>query len=133
VTDWAERITRHITADGSVVVPARIAGWLDGVAGVTADRRIEMRATDPLAYEVLAALHIAALSRGSENGTKRAGGQGTQQESKQWLTTREAAHEAGVTDRCIRKWITGGRLPATRTGWQYLIDRTHLNIRALAA
>jgi excisionase family DNA binding protein len=133
MTDWAVRISRHMTPQGAVIVPPRIAAWLEEKAGVTSDRRIGMRGTDPLAYEVLAALYIAALQHRSDLGTKRAGGQGTPEDCKQWLTTAEAAHEAGVTDRCIRKWITGGQLPATRTGWQYLIDRTHLNIRALAA
>ena len=26
--DWAERIGRHITVEGSVIVPPRIANWL---------------------------------------------------------------------------------------------------------
>jgi excisionase family DNA binding protein len=133
MTDWAARIGRHITSEGSVVVPPRIAHWLEQKAGVTSDRRIAIRDTDPEAYEVLAALHLAALQHRSDLGTKRAGGQGTPEDCKQWLTTAEAANEAGVTDRCIRNWITRGQLPATRNGWQYLIDRTHLNIRALAA
>jgi hypothetical protein len=61
-TDWAQRIGRHVTAEGSVIVPTRIAHWLEQKAGVTGDKRISLRDTDPLAYEVLAALHIAALS-----------------------------------------------------------------------
>ena len=102
MTDWAQRIGRHITPSGSVVVPPRIAHWLEKKAGVTGDKRISLRDTDPLAYEVLAALHIAALSHGSEDGTKRAVRQPKQQESDQWLTTQEAATELGVSVRAIR-------------------------------
>jgi excisionase family DNA binding protein len=131
--DWARRIGRHITVEGSVIVPPRIAWWLEQKAGVTADKRISIRDTDPLAYEVLAALHIAALSLGSENGTKHAVGQAKQQESDQWLTTAEAATELGVTDRAIRKQIATGRLPARRRGWQWQINRTDLHVQAFAA
>jgi len=133
MADWAERIGRHITAEGCVVVPPRIAAWLEQKAGVTGDKRISLRDTDPLAYEVLAALHIAALSHGSENGTKGVAGQPKQQESDQWLTTSEAATELGITDRAIRKQIATGRLPARRRGWQWQINRTDLHIQALAA
>jgi excisionase family DNA binding protein len=133
MTDWAERIGRHITAEGSVVVPPRIAAALEEKAGLTADRQILVRDNDPLAYEVLAALHLAALIHSSGSGTKLAAVQHGSKESDQWLTTTEAAAEVGVTDRCIRKWITTGRLPARQHGNRYLIDRQHLTIQALAA
>ena len=55
--DHVARIQRRITADGSVIVPPRIAAWLERHAGVTGDRRIRLRGNDPDAYEVLAALH----------------------------------------------------------------------------
>jgi excisionase family DNA binding protein len=132
-TDWAQRIGRHVTAEGSVIVPTRIAHWLEQKAGVTGDKRISLRDTDPLAYEVLAALHIAALSHGSESGTKGVVGQPKQEESDQWLTTAEAAGELGVTDRAIRKRIATGRLPARRRGWQWQIDRNDLQIQAFVA
>ena len=72
MNDWASRIGRHMTAEGSVVVPARIAAWLEQRAGLTTDSRIRVRDTDPAAYEVLMALHAAALDHRSGTGTKLA-------------------------------------------------------------
>ena len=133
MVDWSSRIGRHITPEGCVVVPARIAAWLEDKAGVTADRRIMLRDTDPEAYEVLAALRIAALQHRSANGTKVVGTAPDSTESEQWLTTSQAAAQVGVTDRCIRKWIGTGRLPAQRHGRDWRINPAHLHIRALAA
>jgi excisionase family DNA binding protein len=133
MTEWAQRIGRHLTADGSVIVPPRIAHWLEKHADVTDDRRIAIRGSDPLAYEVLAALHIAALIHGSANGTKPVVLQSCTQESDMWMTTAEAAAETGVTDRAIRKQIAADRLPATRHGGRWLINRNDLRIQALAA
>lgn len=131
--DWAGRIGRHLTTEGAVVVPARIAAWLEQKAGVTADRRIALRNTDPQAYEVLAALHLAALAHWTANGTKHAAGQPAPQELTTWLTAAEAAHQAEVTDSAIRKWIRTGRLPATKRGGRWLINRNDLHAHTLAA
>jgi excisionase family DNA binding protein len=133
MSDWASRIGRHMTAEGSVVVPARIAAWLEQRAGLTTDSRIRVRDTDPAAYEVLMALHAAALDHRSGTGTKLAGAQPSRQESETWLTTTEAASLLGVTDRAVRKWIARGRLPATRHGGRWLINRAHLHLQAFTA
>lgn len=130
---WDQLIGRHLTPDGSVIVPPRIAKWLEDKAGMTADRRIMLRDTDPEAYEVLMALHLAAITPRSDCGTKDAEHQPNQPESVQWLTTNEAATETGVTDRCIRKRINDGRLLATRRGGQWLINRNDLRAHQLAA
>ncbi|WP_082956779.1 helix-turn-helix domain-containing protein [Mycolicibacter sinensis] len=122
--NWAYRIGRHIGPDGSVMVPPRIAQWLEAKAGLTADRRINLRTTDPAAYEILSALHLAALSHRSGNGTKPTAAQADSQKSSSWITTVAAAAQLGVTDRCIRKWIAQGRIPATRHGGRWLI-RAH--------
>lgn len=95
-----------------------------------------LRDTDPLAYEVLAALQIAAITHSSSsaaNGTKPAVSQPYPHESDTWLTTADAAAEMGITDRAIRKEIATERLPARRHGGRWLIDRENLNIRTLAA
>jgi excisionase family DNA binding protein len=131
--DWVARICRHITPDGSVIVPSRIAAALEAKAGVTPDRRIALRGTDPEAYEVLAALHLAALSHSSGTGTETAAVQRNLQLCEEWLTTTEAAQVVGVSDRCIRKWIASQRLPARRHGNRYLVNRQHLTVRAMAA
>lgn len=131
--NWSARIGRHITTDGSVLVPPRIAAFLEHRAGLTGERRILLRDTDPAAYEVLAALHLAALAHRSGDGTKDAEPQPNQPHWTQWLTTSQAAQQVGVTDRCIRKWIRHNKLPATRHGDRWLINPHHLNIPKLTA
>lgn len=136
--DWAARFAAHIGPGGCVIVPPRIARWLDRKSGMTYEKRIALRDTDPEAYSVLAALRMVALTDGetpgSANGTKVAEPQRNQQDSEAWLTTAEAAKLTGVTDRCIRKWIATQRLPARRHGGRWVIDRQHVNIaQALAA
>jgi len=143
--DWAGRIGRHITAEGSVVVPPRIAEWIESQIGLVSERRIKMADADPLAYAVLSALRLVALQQRDEgvrgrghpwwtaNGTKVAVIQQHRQELDVWLTAVEAAAAMGVTDSAIRKWIRTGRLPAIKRGGRWLINRSHLNIRALTA
>jgi excisionase family DNA binding protein len=128
VSSWEERIARRLTGDGSVIVPPRFAAWLEDKAGLTAERRLMLRDTDQVAYEVLAALRLAALAHRSGNGTKMAAPQPVQPQSESWLTTSQAAQLAGVTDRCIRKWIAQHRLPATRHGERWLINPAHLHL-----
>jgi excisionase family DNA binding protein len=130
--DWAERIGRHILPDGSVAVPPRIAAWLKKQAALTSAPRISVRDSDPLAYEVLAALHIAALSPRSDGGTNFAARQHLTEELTVWMSTGTAAALLGVTDRAIRKRIATGKLPATRHGSRWLINRNHLQALALS-
>ncbi|WP_052066184.1 helix-turn-helix domain-containing protein [Rhodococcoides fascians] len=123
-TSLEVRISRRLTADGSVIIPPRIARWLEHNAGMTADRRIRLRDNDPEAYVALTALHLSALS--SESGTKDALPQRHRKESVQWLSTSQAADTLHVTDRCIRKWCTTGRLHAQHIGGRWLIDPTSI-------
>jgi len=118
------RIAQRITSDGSVIVSPRIARWLEQQADMTADRRIRLRDTDPEAYVVLAALHLAACR--SDCGTNHAAAQGVSADSNMWVSTSEAAEALGVTDRCVRKRCKTGQLPAVRTGGRWLINRTTL-------
>jgi|GEM_PF-2874178 excisionase family DNA binding protein len=124
---WEQRIADRMTPDGSVVVPPRVAAYLEAKAGVTADRRILLRGHDDEAYEVLMALHFAADAHRSGNGTEHVVGQRKQ---PKLMTTTEAAKAIGVTDRCIRKRIATGRLPAERHGGSWLINPAQLNIAA---
>ncbi|WP_408633190.1 helix-turn-helix domain-containing protein [Mycobacterium hippophais] len=91
-------------------------------------RRILIRTTDPLAYEVLAALRIAALAHGSGPGTKQVEAQQSLRESKPWLTTAEAAERLGISDRAVRKRIARGRLPAMSCGGRWLVNHHHVRI-----
>lgn len=126
---WDSRISRHIAANGSVLVPPRIARWLESKAGVTAEWRISLRGTDFEAYEVLLAMHMAALRSGC--GTDSPVGQREQSPLEAWMSTKEAAAEMQVSDRCVRKWIHTGRLPATMSGARWLINRNDLGVHNL--
>lgn len=128
---WEARICRHVTANGSVIVPPRIARWLESKAGLTAEWRIGLRGTDTEAYEVMLALHLAALR--SDCGTNAVVRQCEHPKLKTWLSTREAAAELHVSDRCIRNWCNSGRLPATMSGGRWLIDRNTLRVQSLTA
>lgn len=88
---------------------------------MTADRRANLRQTDPEAYEVLTALHLAAL--GADCGTKPVAAQPTAPQLEMWMSTREAAQRHGVGERCIRKWARTGRISAVMTGNRWLINR----------
>ena len=41
-----------------------------------------------------------------------------------WLTVPEAAAELDVDPSTVRRWAATGKLPATRRGSRWLIDRT---------
>lgn len=123
------RIAQQRTSDGSAIIAPRIAHWLEKQCRITPDRRINLRTTDPDAYVVLTALHLAALC--SDSGTNHAAVQPNQRESNVWMSTSEAAKALGVTDRCVRKWCLSGRLDATMSGSRWLINRN--SITALKA
>lgn len=124
------RIVEHITGDGSVIIPPRIARWLEQNSGMTADRRIKLRDTDPDAYVALAALHLSALS--SDSGTKDAAPQSVSANLNMWMSTKQAANALGVTDRCIRKWCTTGRLHAELVGARWLVDPNSIALQHIA-
>ena len=121
--DWGRRIGQHIRGDGSVVIPARIAAWLDRTTGFTADRRIRLRDTDPDAYATLAAIRLAALSyrNGSHCGTKTGAPQPNSPDSEPWVDTATAARRLGISPRAVRKRAAAGRIPARRTGGRWLV------------
>ena len=126
-----DRIAQHITDDGSVIISPRMARWLEKQSGMTADRRIRLRHSDPDAYVALAALHLAAI--GSAYGTNQSAAQPHTAESNTWMSTGEAADALGVTTRCIRKRCETGTLPAIRSGGRWLINRTTLALKHTAA
>ncbi|WP_457125778.1 helix-turn-helix domain-containing protein [Mycobacteroides abscessus] len=88
---------------------------------MTADRRIRLRDSDPEAYVALAALHLSALRR-SDCGTESVAGLHNTTSLGIWISTTEAAQALHVTDRCIRKWCTTGRLHAVRAGNRWLVN-----------
>jgi excisionase family DNA binding protein len=105
-----------------VIVPARIANWLATRTNLS-DVRISARGTDPEVYAVLAALHRAGLAwRTSVTGSAAPAEPEATALSK-WMSTTQAAHQLGVTDRAIRLAITQHRLPAENVDGRWRITR----------
>ena len=107
----------------AVVVPARVAAWLQSRAGL--DRlRIDNRGVDPEVDAVLTALRVAALHwRAAATGSDPRKEPEGEAESVTWLTSAQAADSLGVGPRAIRLAIAEQRLPAERVGGRWLINR----------
>lgn len=95
-----------------VVVPARIAAWLERNLGLN-QVRINARGADPEVDSVLNALRLAALTwRTTVTGSSQAPEPEATRESK-WYSTTEAGERLGITDRAVRLAIKEKRLHAT--------------------
>jgi excisionase family DNA binding protein len=106
-----------------VVVPARVAAFLDRAADLTRIRG-QVRGADPELDAVLTALREAAMAwRGSVSaGTNRAP-IAEPVAQLPWVDSQTAAAALGISDRGIRKAIAEGRLQATRVGGRWRINR----------
>lgn len=119
----------YVHGDGSVVVvPARVAAWLQRHAGLRS-LRTECRGVDREVDAVLVALAVAAAAwsgqfNGSGSGTVHAGQPEPAPVST--LTTAQAATLLGCTDRAVRKAIAAGRLHAVDDGGRWRIAREDL-------
>ena len=95
-----------------VIVPARIAAWLERHASLN-EVRIRSRGADPEVDAVLAALRLAALTwRTAVTGSTNAPEPELPPQSK-YYSTSEAAERLGITDRAVRLAIAQNRLNAT--------------------
>ncbi|MFE2110368.1 helix-turn-helix domain-containing protein [Kitasatospora sp. NPDC059463] len=105
--------------DGPVVlIPARIAAWLDRHADL-AQLRIQHRGSDPELDAVLVALRTAALAwRTAATGTPQ-----RQQPAPlpKWLGTTAAADHLGLAPRTIRLACETGALPARQIDGRWRI------------
>lgn len=105
-------------------VPGRVAAWLLSLAAL--DRiRIEVRGVDPEVDAVLVALRRTAMAwRDTALGTDHRN-QPEPVPLSGVMSTQQVADALGVTDRAVRKAITGSRLPATKTDgrWQITAGR----------
>jgi excisionase family DNA binding protein len=111
-----------------VVVPARVAAWMDATLRLR-EVRTAVRAADAEVYSVLVAIRLAALTW--RNGTSGSGQQAAPQPAStpgsQLMTTTQAAAITGVSDRTIRRAVSGGTLPARKHGGRWLITSTDLD------
>lgn len=103
-----------------VIVPARIAAWLERNLSLN-QARINARGADPEVDSVLNALRVAALTwRATVTGSSQAPEPEVARESK-WYSTTEAAERLGITDRAVRLAIKEKRLHATDLGGRWRI------------
>lgn len=110
----------HGVAAPIVILPARVAAWLERHAGLN-DLRIRSRGADPEVDSVLQALHRASLYwRTSATGSSHAPEPEVVAQSKYW-STGEAAERLGITDRAVRLAIAEKRLPATSLNGRWRI------------
>ncbi|WP_171467684.1 helix-turn-helix domain-containing protein [Cellulosimicrobium sp. 72-3] len=111
------------TQGPAVMVPARVAAWLEVRAGLSSVRA-KARGTDPEVDAVLFALRMAGLAwRTSATGSEVEPEPEVPRESSQWLSTGQAAELLGITDRAVRLAIREGRLDAEQVAGRYRISR----------
>lgn len=108
---------------GCVVVPARVAAYLESKAGLSSFR-VSNRGADAEVDSVLIALHLAAMNwRGSATGTRDAAPAEPPADSPHRLTTSQAAALLQVGERAIRKAIANESLPAENINGRWVITR----------
>lgn len=111
----------HGVAAPIVILPARVAAWLERHAGLN-DLRVRARGNDPEVDSVLQAMHRASLHwRTAATGSNRAPEPEAPTELNQWFSTTQAADRLGITDRAVRLAIAEHRLPATNLNGRWRI------------
>lgn len=109
-----------------VLVPARVAAWLEKRAGLSS-LRARARGADPEVDAVLLALRVAGLAwLTSATGSEVEPEPEVRRESSQWLSTGQAAELLGMTDRGVRLAISEGRLEAEKVADRYRISRSNV-------
>lgn len=116
-----------IGANGpAVMVPARVAAWLD-VHAKLSSLRVRTRGSDSEVDAVLVALRVAALEwRTSATGSEVEPEPEVRRESSQWLSTGQAAGLLGMSARGVRLAISEGRLEAQQVAGRYRISRANV-------
>lgn len=110
----------------AVVVPARVAAWLESKANLSA-LRVRARGSDAEVDAVLVALRVAALAwRTSATGSDVEPTPEAARGSEQWLSTSKAADLLGITDRAVRLAIREGRLEAVQVAGRWRVSRANV-------
>jgi len=125
----AERTPTHYVhgmAGPVVIVPGRIAAWLERHADLNSVR-VSSRGLDAEADAVLVALRVAALAwRGAATGSQQPAEPEVTGSSRQWMTTSQAGTRLGITDRAVRLAIQERRLPAENVDGRWRITNEDL-------
>jgi excisionase family DNA binding protein len=121
-------IARLLRPDGSVTVPASVAGevlraLVRDLAGRT---RADGGEVSPQARRVLYALHAAAV-RGDQTEPGSSGGTPERPPATLELTVCEAAHAMRCSPSYARRLARSGRVRARRAGPVWLIDAASLD------
>ncbi len=116
-----------------MAAPDWLAVWLETSTNVSS-RRVALRGLNPAADDALVALHSVAtqwsvMASGSAAGADSGTEQHLLPEPERELVAEHinvntAAEVIGISARAVRKAIADQRLPASRIGSQWLIDRT---------
>lgn len=116
-----------------VVLPGWFVDWLERNSNI-GQVRVHARGTDPAVDELLLATRHAAMQwrttsePASDTGSKPAPvSEVAPSLTREWLTVAQAAGLIGITDRAVRLAITERRLPATRSGRAWQIERSDVN------
>jgi excisionase family DNA binding protein len=115
--------------DGSVVIPASIAGEVlrAVVRDLTERVRTDGGEVSSAARGVLRALHAAASQPSREGDGSEFGTPSDQGASVREVTVATAAELLGCSQRYVRRLAESGRVAARRDGWIWLIDRASLD------
>jgi len=116
----------HGLSEPVVVVPARVAAWLDRAAGL--NRLRQQAVGDPAVGNVLAAMALLSAHWATTAGVGRNPRQIAEARPPlSVMTTTQAANSLGLSDRAIRLAIADGRLIASKNAaGQWRIARTDL-------
>ncbi len=130
-TRWGREHFLHDQPGPVVVVPARVAAWLDshGLSGL----RVSARGADAEVDAVLSALHYAALSwrtATSASARPEIGAEVVRSNAEDLaaltVNTTKAAQLLGISPRAVRFAVEAGRLQAEKVDGQWQISREDL-------
>lgn len=123
-----EELDGLLRPDGSVVVPAHLAGELlaAAVRDLTARARRDATLVSPPALRVLQALHQAAV-RHDERPSGSAAGTPEGEPSRVEVSTGQAAMVMGCSASYMRRLCRSGAVSARRIGTAWLIDSASLD------
>lgn len=128
----ARRLNALLRPDGSVVVPARLTGWVRRLLEpALADIRRAGRGGS-LAFDVLETLDALERSEVSVSGTIMPGQDKIMvssecEASEVFMVSAHAAEQLGCTDRAIRRALQEGRLRGRKLGREWLISQHDLD------
>lgn len=112
----------HGLDNGCVIVPLRVAAWLNTRAGLT-ELRAANRGVDAEVDNVLVAIATAAAIWADAVAGTTPGKREEPAPPSQWMTTGDVADRLNMTVRGVRVAIETGRLQAERQHGRWFVTR----------